>query len=135
MNCRFWLLDVNEGKWEGSACVRFWGVDEDGKRVIILANQIAPYFYFLPPNPVDVQSLRSRLSESKKLSKLVDLTIENRRFLAKEQAFLKVTCSEPSDLSGYSGEIRKILGGGGVRRVEVASSLPNRLWVDTMRME
>ncbi|HUK51317.1 MAG TPA: DNA polymerase domain-containing protein, partial [Terriglobales bacterium] len=112
MNCRFFFLDVNEGHWEGKACVRFWGVDGDGKRVMIMANQIAPYFYFLPPKPVDVQLLRSKLSESKKLSKPAELTIENRRLLGREQSFLKVTCSEPSDVSGYSREIRKILGGG-----------------------
>jgi hypothetical protein len=29
-------------------CVRFWGVDDRGLRVLIIATQILPYFDFLP---------------------------------------------------------------------------------------
>ena len=47
MKCRFFLLDVNEGQWEGKACIRIWGIDAEGNRILILAQQILPYFYFL----------------------------------------------------------------------------------------
>jgi DNA polymerase I len=112
VECRFFLVDVNEGQWDGKACARFWGVDGVGKRVMIIASQITPYFYFLPPTPIDKGVIRSKLSESKKLGKLIDLTVEIRKLLGKDQAVFKVTYSDPAVLSSYAKEIRRVLGGG-----------------------
>jgi DNA polymerase I len=79
---------------------------------MIMASQITPYFYFIPPNPIDKGAIHSKLSESKKLGKLVHLTVENRKLLGKDQAVLKVTYSDPAVLSSYPKEIRRVLGGG-----------------------
>jgi hypothetical protein len=35
MKCRFYLLDLSEGEWEKKPCVRLWGVDDRGLRVLI----------------------------------------------------------------------------------------------------
>jgi hypothetical protein len=58
MNCRFYLLDLSEGEWEKKPCVRFWGVDKNGLRVLITATQILPYFYFPPKDGSDLDSIR-----------------------------------------------------------------------------
>ncbi len=57
MECRFYLLDISEDELQGKPCVRLWGIDEKGKRILILANQIMPYFYFLPDGTIDIVGL------------------------------------------------------------------------------
>ncbi|HUK28676.1 MAG TPA: DNA polymerase domain-containing protein [Candidatus Acidoferrales bacterium] len=112
MNCRFFLLDVNEGEWEGKPCARFWGIDTEGKRVLILASQITPYFYFLPSAPVDLESLRSKLMQHKKFSKVLDVIVEQRRLLGNRQEVFKVLCSDPAAASKYCKAVPRFIGGG-----------------------
>ena len=113
MKCRFFLLDVNVGRWEGKPCARFWGIDEEGKRILIMAGQITPYFYFLPAAPADRDSMRSRLMQDKKFGMVLDVTVEHRKLLGKDQVVFKVLCSDPALVSSYCKAIPKIVGGQG----------------------
>lgn len=113
MKCRFYLLDVNEDGWEGKPCVRFWGIDEKRKRILMLSNQIMPYFYFLPDEKSNAESIRDRLLEDKKtFPKILSIIIESRRLLGHERQVLKVTCAESDVRSSYAAQMQKLLGGG-----------------------
>jgi hypothetical protein len=45
MRIRFWLLDVNYEVKNDSSEVRLWGVDEVGRRVVVIDRNFLPYFY------------------------------------------------------------------------------------------
>jgi len=111
VRCRFFLLDVNEGRWEGKVCIRIWGIDPEGNRILILAQQILPYFYFLPAT-ADRDSTLAKLKLDKKFSKVLDLTVERRKLLGNDQIVFKVICSDPTVVSSYAKAIPRILGSG-----------------------
>jgi len=48
MKCRFFLLDLNEAREAEKPTVRIWGIDDSGNRIVVLADQIKPYFYIVP---------------------------------------------------------------------------------------
>jgi DNA polymerase I len=113
MKSRFYLLDDNEIEWEGKPCVRFWAVDEKGKRICILSNQIMPYFYFLPNEQKNLEATRQRILEDKKrFPKILTISIETKRLLGQQREVLKITCAESDVRSGYLKELQKLLGKG-----------------------
>jgi len=111
MKCRFYLLDINEGEWEGKPCVRLWGLNAQGQRVLILATQIMPYFYYLPSTDSDLDSVRERLLDDKRFGRVASITIEPRKRLGKEQRVLRIVCSDPSAVTKYSEQMPRALGG------------------------
>jgi DNA polymerase I len=50
--------------------------------------------------------------QDKKFSKVLDLTIEHRKLLGKEQAVFKVICSDPAVVSSYAKAMLRVVGGG-----------------------
>jgi len=85
MRCRFWLVDLNDGVCEGKLCVRLWGIEENNRRVIVVATQIRPYFYLL--TSVEAESAAKRLeSERERFSDITGISIEERKLLGKESS-------------------------------------------------
>jgi DNA polymerase I len=113
MKCRFYLLDVNEDEWRGRPCVRLWGVDERGKRILILINQIMPYFYFLFEEKENLEPIRQMLLRDKKrFPKILSVTVETKKLLGHDRQVLKITCAESDVRLSYSKELQKVLGKG-----------------------
>ena len=113
MKSRFYLLDDNEIEWEGKPCVRFWAIDEKGKRICILSNQIMPYFYFLPNEQKNLETIRQRiLLDKKRFPKILTISIETKRLLGQQREVLKITCAESDVRSGYLKELQRLLGKG-----------------------
>ncbi len=113
MKCRFYLLDLSEGEWEKKPCVRLWGVDENGLRVLIIATQIMPYFHFLPNDGKGLDEVRAGLlAEKKRFGEIVDVEIVKRKLLGRDVRALKILCSNSNVASTYAKEISKALGGG-----------------------
>ncbi len=113
MECRFYLLDISEDELQGKPYVRLWGIDEKGKRILILANQIMPYFYFLPDGKDDLESIRQKLlADKKRFPKVLNVTVETMKLLGHERQVLKVTCTESGARLSYARELQKALGKG-----------------------
>jgi DNA polymerase I len=108
---RFWLLDVNEGVWEGKPCIRLWGIGEQNKRLLIIATQVSPYFYFLPN--ADYASALVALGAEKKrrFPEITDVSSQTRRLLGREKNVLRVECSEINVVAAYAKQLPKVLGG------------------------
>ncbi len=108
-----YLLDLNEGEWEGKPCVKLWGVDERGKRILVLSTQIMPYFYFLPEEKDGLETVREKVLQDKKsFPKILDIVPVTKKLMGHERQVLKVTCAETSVRSNYAEEMRKVLGKG-----------------------
>jgi DNA polymerase I len=113
MECRFYLLDISEDELQGKPCVRLWGIDEKGKRILVLANQIMPYFYFLLDGLDDPESIRKKLlADKKRFPEVLNVTVETKKLLGHERQVLKVTCIESRARLSYAKELQKALGKG-----------------------
>ncbi len=105
-------MDVNEDVWEGKPCVRLWGIDDKGKRVVVMATQIMPYFYLLLEND-DQDSIREKLLKDRtRFPKILSITTETQKILGQQREVLKITCSDTQVTSNYSKEVREVLGRG-----------------------
>ena len=110
MNCRFWLLDVSEDLWEDKAGVRFWGINDQNQRIVIIADQIPPYFHFLPSGDL-ASAIKEIESNSNQFPGIVRISRETRKLLGKEKTVLRIACSQSSSSSAYARLLHKTLGG------------------------
>ena len=112
MRLRFYLLDLNEDRSSVKPTVRLWGVDDDGRRVLVLTTHIMPYFYYLPGDSGEPESVRKKVLETKKqLPKILRIESESKKLLGHTVAAFKVTCAEADALVPCARELRKVLGG------------------------
>jgi DNA polymerase I len=110
MKCRFYLLDINEDRWKNKPSVRLWGLDERGKRVLIVATQIMPYFYLLLNEHEDLVPIQEQLLKEKAaFPMLTDISIETEKYLGKARKVLRITCADSKVASKYVRDIRKLL--------------------------
>ena len=131
MKCRFYLLDINEDRGQSKPAVRLWGIDQKGKRVVIAATQVKPYFYFLPDKQDGLESIREQLLGGKaKFPKMSDILVETKKHLGHVCKVLKIVCSDSEAVIDYAREISKLLKEG--RSFEDDLRLPVRYIVDLM---
>lgn len=111
MKCLLFLLDINEDRSASIPTVRLWGLNEKGERVLILAAQIMPYFYYLPED--DADSVRDNLLElGSKFPEIRRIQIETKKLLGRLCKVLRITCSDSEVLTTYARDISKTLGRG-----------------------
>jgi DNA polymerase I len=113
MKCRFFLLDLNEGRSESQPTIQLWGIDDNGKRVLIQSSQIKPYFYYLPEERETANSARERLMKGRaEFPKITAVEVETKKLLGRARDALKITCSDSQAPAAYARNIRKLLGKG-----------------------
>lgn len=130
MKCRFWLLDLNEGVWEGKPCVRLWAIDEQNEPVVIIATQVAPYFYFLPDDDPD-STLKAILADKQRFPYIADISIEKRKLRGRERSVLRVSCSRASDVSTYAKQLPKLKSGSSFDDVRLSTHYVSDLMLIT----
>jgi DNA polymerase I len=130
MRCRFFLLDLNEDTTERVPTLRLWGIDEEGKRLLIKTTQISPYFYFLPSEGDSLATIQDRLQKARdRFPKITEMEIRKKKVLGHERDMLEITCSDSQVLPSYSKNVRKLLGGDGTFEADLR--LPVRYIIDT----
>lgn len=115
MKRRFNMIDASEGEWAGKPCVRLWGIDEKGRRILVSCDRIMPYFYYLlhdQGNGNLEETRRQILQDKKNFPKVLDITIETKRRLGRERQVLKITCAESNIRSKYAQQLGNVLGKG-----------------------
>jgi len=98
MKQTFWLLDLNHENYEGKSSIWLWGVNHDGKRVLVVDDNYRAYFYLLPRKDQDPEELRKKLEEEKPHPSIEKVTIEHKKLLAEERVVLRVFCKDPEFL-------------------------------------
>jgi len=89
LKVKFWLLDVSHEPAGEASEIRLWGVDEEGRRILILDRGFNPSLYIIPS--VDVEEARRRLISNPKLKKAASLVeAEERKLFGKSLTALKV---------------------------------------------
>ncbi len=96
----FWILDVNYEVVGGVPEVRMWGIDSEGRRVVVLDRSFRPYFYVLP-EPGREEEVAERLKRIGKKYGLLSVEIVNRKYFGRPVKAVKVTCQIPKSIPDF----------------------------------
>ncbi|MEM1514868.1 MAG: DNA polymerase domain-containing protein [Candidatus Bathyarchaeia archaeon] len=111
--CRFWLLDINYEVREHSPEVWLWGIDSEGKRILVIDRGFIPYFYVLPKEGEDVGKLAERMKQvCASLPHIIGLEIAERKYFGKPVKVIKVYCRNPDVIPEYIRAISTVKGVG-----------------------
>jgi DNA polymerase I len=111
MKSKFFLLDITEDRSAAKPTVRLWGLDAKANRLLILANQISPYFYCLFDEG-KLDSARDSLTKAReKFPKIMSIDVEQKKLLGHERNALKIVCSEVGVIAAYAKNLRRNFGG------------------------
>src|SRR5215472_5348767 len=110
MRLIFWLLDLNQETFDGESSIWLWGITHEGKRVLIIDNNYAAYFYLLPKLDQDPNELKRRLEVDKPHPSIENVTVEKKRLLSEEREVLKIVCSDPAAVERAARDSLRKLG-------------------------
>ncbi len=111
MKKTFWLLDVNYEIKNHQPEMWIWGIDDEGKRILIVDRNFEPYFYLIVEEKEDPKAvIEEARSRSADFPFLTELKPVNRRFFGKPVNAIKVVCRDPDIIPQYSKALKKIKG-------------------------
>ncbi len=109
MKIVFWLLDINYKVKDDGTEVWLWGIDDHGKRVLIIDRNFAPYFYAVIEESSDpakvVQEIRN-----KQYPFISKLEIAERKLFGKPVRTVRINCQDPEGLPKYAKALRELEG-------------------------
>ena len=88
LKVNFWLLDVNQEVVDGLPEIRIWGLNENGKRILLIDKNFKPYFYVLPKKEEDVNILAEKIKSE--LPDVVNVLVEEKKYFGKLVKAIKV---------------------------------------------
>ncbi|MGQ9461309.1 MAG: DNA-directed DNA polymerase, partial [Candidatus Bathyarchaeaceae archaeon] len=107
----FWLLDANYEVKNHQPEVWIWGIDDKGKRILIIDRNFSPYFYLIIEEEENPQAVMERVKSRKEdFPFIVKLEPVNRKFFGKPVKAIKVICQDPDLMEKYAKGLEKIEG-------------------------
>jgi len=111
MIIKFFLLDINHEIVNGTPEIRLWGIDSQGKRVLICDKSFLPFFYLIPEDSVKIDGIVEKINKEKgSYSGIKNLEIISKRFFGKSIETIKVICKSPEYVQKYAEIFKKIDG-------------------------
>jgi len=106
MKIRFWLLDINPRIEEGKEVeLWLWGIDAEGKRVLVIDRNFAAYFYAVVKEGCD-PSLTAKEIMNAYPSSVVKTEVVERRFFGKPVNAIKVYCKVATETGKLAKQLR-----------------------------
>ncbi len=109
MKITFWLLDVNYEAKNNIPEVWLWGIDDSGKRLLIIDRNFLAYFYAAVEESADPTKVIEEMREEQD-PLIVKLEVVERKFFGKPLKTIKVYCKNPDAIPKYSKAFRKLEG-------------------------
>jgi DNA polymerase I len=109
MKVTFWLLDLNYNVKNDKPEVWLWGIDDSGKRVLLIDRNFLGYFYVVVEENVDPAKVVEEIRKEQD-SFIVKLEVVNRKFFGKQVKAVKVYCKNPDVIQKYAKAFRKLEG-------------------------
>jgi len=105
----FWLLDVNYEVREHKPEMWIWGIDNHGKRVLILDRNFPAYFYAVVKEGANPQAVLEKIySRKTEFPFIIRLEPVKKKFFGKHVDAVKVVCQDPSLVPKYAKALSKI---------------------------
>ncbi len=105
MRISFWLLDIDSHKPGPRPEVRLWGIDEEGKRVLLIDKNFLPRFYAVPRNDSSQNVLINRCS---RIEGVAEVRPAKKRFLGKELTCAEIWVKDPSSMDKLAKKISNL---------------------------
>jgi len=109
MKITFWLLDVNYEVKNNIPEVWLWGIDDSGKRVLIIDRNFLAYFYAVVEDGADPAKVIEEIRKEQDPF-IVKLEVVERKFFGKPVKAIKVYCKDPDFIPKYAKAFRKLEG-------------------------
>jgi DNA polymerase I len=109
MKITFWLLDVNYEVKNDIPEVWLWGIDDSGKRVLVIDRNFVDYFYAVVEEGADPAKVIEEIRKEQNPF-IVKLEVVERKFFGKSVKALKVYCKDPDVIQKYAKTFRKLEG-------------------------
>jgi DNA polymerase I len=107
----FWLLDVNYEVKEHKPEMWIWGIDDQGKRVLVLDRNFPAYFYAVIKKGEKPEAVIERiLARKAELPYIQRLEPVKRKFFGKPVDTVKVICQDPNLVPKYAKALSKVDG-------------------------
>jgi DNA polymerase I len=109
MKITFWLLDVNYEVKNNVPEVWLWGIEDSGKRVLIIDRNFLAYFYAVVEEGADPAKVIEEIRKEQNPF-IVKLEVVERKFFGKPVKAIKVYCKDPDVIQKYAKTFRKLEG-------------------------
>jgi len=109
MKITFWLLDVNYEVKNGTPEIWLWGIDDSGKRVLIIERNFLAYFYAVVEDGADPAKVIEEIGKEQDPF-IVKIEVVERKFFGKPVKAIKVYCKDPDFIAKYAKAFRKLEG-------------------------
>lgn len=109
MKITFWLLDVNYEVKNNIPEVWLWGIEDSGKRVLIIDRNFLAYFYAVVEESADPAKVIEEIRKEQNPF-IVKLEVVERKFFGKPVKAIKVYCKDPDVIPKYAKAFRKLEG-------------------------
>lgn len=107
----FYLLDVTYEVVGSEPHIIMWGITRDNKRIIIRDRLFRPYFYVIPDEGVDPQSLVNRVKTISEMSSpITKVEVVDKNYYGRGVKAVKVTTIIPEYVRKYREKIKNISG-------------------------
>lgn len=107
----FWLLDINYEMKENKPELWIWGIDNEGKRILIIDRNFLSYFYLVLEEKANPQTIIEAIQSQKaNYPSLVKLEGTEKKFFGKPVETIKVVVQNPDLVSKYSKNFKKLEG-------------------------
>lgn len=111
MKVTFWLLDVNYEVSEHKPEMWIWGIDNQGKRVLILDRNFFAYFYAVVKDGESPQAVIEKIiSRKAEFPFIIRLEPVRKKFFGKLVDAVKVVCQDPDLIPKYAKALSKVEG-------------------------
>jgi len=122
--CRFWLLDINYEVKDQRPEIWLWGIDDEGKRVLVTDRDFITYFYVLPEEGEDAEKLAEGIEQvSASLPCVVGLEVIDKKYFGKHVKAIKVYCQDPDAMPECIRVISKVKGAGNFLEDDIRYSM------------
>ena len=100
-----WLLDINYEVRNNQPEIWLWGLDQNGKRLLVIDKNFEPYFYATPKKGVPPQNITEQI---RRVPNVKHLEIVERRYFGKKVKALKVFCTNPEEMPKCAKNVKNL---------------------------
>lgn len=109
MKKTFWLIDVNYELHENKPELWMWGIDETGKRLLIIDKNFQDYFYTVLKDGTNPEMVIKQITKTE-FPLITKTETVDKKYFGKPVKAIKVYCQTPEAMPKYAKALQKLEG-------------------------
>ena len=103
------MLDINSQATDAGAEIRLWGVDDQGRRVLVRDQSFLPYFVLVLNGKREARDVLEEI-RGKHLASIKGIEAADKRYFGRPVKALRINVEDPSLMTRYARELSKLHG-------------------------